>query len=151
MFECESSAKTSTNLKFFFKKKKNRKRDEALRNANLEVARLSKLLEAEIARADHQKSKLEEEIRILKRESKFHNLPCILSPPSRRGSTMTVAPTPPHPSASRKYGRYVIGLTGEDLDDAVGIFQQLGATVVDVDTMAVGLCQPGSTLSIASG
>jgi hypothetical protein len=110
-----------------------------LHNAQLEIQRLSNLLEKEILRAGQQKSKLEDEIRSLKRESKFQNLPCILSPPQRRQSQAAAA-IATAPSAPRDHGHYVIGLTGDSLDNAVSVFSCLGATIVDVDEVSVKLC-----------
>jgi hypothetical protein len=122
--------------------------ESLLGNANLEIERLTRLLETEIERSSMQKSKLEEEIRSLKQQTKFHNMPCILSPPSRRGSSVASVP---QPSAVRKHGHYVVGLTGDWTDNVVEIFSRLGATIVDVDSMSLGLCSAGGSVSVTNG
>ncbi len=116
---------------------------EQLRNANLEIERLSRLLEVEMGRWQNQKLKLEEEIRILRRESKMIASASIVSPPPAAHKLLCVGPE----AVSLATGQhYVLGLTGGPLEEATALLQRLGATVVDADEVALQVATKGSQL-----
>jgi dephospho-CoA kinase len=114
---------------------------EQLHNAQLEIQRLSRLLEQEVARGRQQKQKLEEDIRVLRLESKMAAQASVISPPSKPGAG--VAGALPAVEAA---GHYLIGLTGPGTEEAVSVFAQLGAAIVDADAVALQLTAKGAQL-----
>ncbi len=119
---------------------------EQLRNAQLEIQRLSRLLEEEVARGRQQKQKLEDEIRAMKRESRLVAQACVVSPPpSKPGAAAGIGTGAASPTAEAS-GHYLIGLTGPGMEEAAAVLAQLGAAVVDADATALLLTAKGAPL-----
>ena len=110
---------------------------QALRNSQLEIARLSNVLEEEMEKWANQKQKLEEEVRRLKQAEKSF-ASCILSPPTSTSARKSLLQS--------ESDRYVIGLTGVLLNDATRHFKTMGATIVDADDISLRISAKGTSL-----